>query len=83
MLVKTEKPSFKDIRKFIDDTRVEITSLCKNHDSTISKSVSFSRKLKDYKSIPYQVIAMQLWNKCEYNYFTNGTKGKLFNIKRC
>jgi len=81
MLVKTEKPNFKEIRKFIDDTRMEITKLCKNHDATISRPVSFSKKISEYKSIPYQVLAMQLWNECEYNYFSHGTKGKLFSIK--
>lgn len=75
-----DKISFKKINKFIEDTRIEILDLCEKNDSRIARPVSFNKTLDEYKSIPYQVKAMQLWNYLEYDYFVPGTKGYLFKI---
>jgi DNA polymerase elongation subunit (family B) len=81
LLIQTEKPSFSKIRNFINESNLLLTKMAKEGDPRVARPVSFTKKLKDYKVIPSHVKAMVLWNDCEYNYFTRGTKGRLFRIK--
>jgi len=82
MLVEEETPSFVKIKEFIDKTRLEITKLVKEGNITISRPVSYKKNLKDYsaKSLPFQIKAMELWNKAEYQHFMKGTRGYCFSI---
>ena len=80
-LLKDETISFIKIRKFIEDTKNEIKALCLSNDKAIANTVSYSKKLDDYKIVPGHVRAMEMWNNLEYDYFTAGTRGYLFRIK--
>lgn len=80
LLLKEDKVSFKGIKKFVKDTEQEIHDLILNGSKLVAKPVSFTKDPKSYKTIPIQIIAMQLWNKLEYNHFVVGSKGYRFKI---
>lgn len=81
MILKESPLNINKIKQFIKDTEIEFLNLCKEHSKLITGAVSFSKPLSEYKTIPYQVHGMLLWNELEYRYFTPGTKGYLFRIK--
>lgn len=81
MILRPEKISFKSIKKFIKEKEKLIKNLCISGSKEVSKPASFTRELKDYKKIPYQVHGMILWNELEYEYFIPGTNGNLYRIK--
>jgi DNA invertase Pin-like site-specific DNA recombinase len=66
----------------LETIRIEITKLVKSGAKEIARPVSYTKHLKDYseKSLPFQIKAMELWNKAEYYHFMKGTKGYCFNI---
>jgi len=79
-ILKEDKIPFGLIIKHIKDTELEMKSFIMKGQKCIARPVSFSKELKSYKKIPYQVIGMETWNQLEYRYFTPGTKGYLFRI---
>lgn len=81
LILKSDILDLDKIHKFIEKTRIELVELCNQHSKKIAGAVSFNKKEDDYKNkLPYQVEAMELWNKIEYPYFVMGSKGYLFKI---
>ncbi len=81
MVIKTDVIDFEKITNFIEETRKEILKLIFERHCSIARPSSFAKKEEDYIIDPYQVNAMRLWNKLEYDYFVEGTKGYLFRIQ--
>lgn len=81
MIIETDVINFEMITNFIENTRVEMIKLISERHCSIARPSSFAKKEEDYIVEPYQVNAMRLWNKLEYDYFVEGTKGYLFRIK--
>jgi len=80
LLLKKEKISFKNISRFVKETELEMRAFISKGEKCTSKPVSFSKEESSYKSIPFQVNGMKLWNLLEYRHFIPGTKGYLFRI---
>lgn len=81
LLVMSEEYSRKRIKKYVETTEKEIRKMCREGNKGVARPVTYSKPKKNYKKIPYHIIAMDVWNDCEYEYFVPGTKGYLFNIK--
>lgn len=72
--------SFTKIREFVDKTRLEYITLCRQgKKEAATKPVSYAKE--NYKTVPPQIYGMQLWNECMYNHFVVGTRGYMFKIK--
>lgn len=79
-LLKEDKVSFKKISKYIEETSLEIKGLIAKGEKSVARPVKFSKELSAYKSIPYQINGMLLWNNLEYKYFVPGTQGYCYRI---
>lgn len=79
-ILKEDKIPFGLITKHIATTELEMKSHIIKGQKCIARPASFSKELKSYIKIPYQVKGMETWNKLEYKYFVPGTKGYLFRI---
>lgn len=71
---------FAKIHEFCEQSRTEILEKCINHDKSIAGMGSMRNDMDSYVKKPYQVLAMELWNELEYNYFVPGTKGYIYKI---
>lgn len=82
ILLKSEDllDALRKANEFTKNIELEVKDLCKEGSKLIAGSVKYSKKMEEYKQIPYQVKAMELWNDLEYSYFSNGTKGFLYRI---
>lgn len=81
LLVMSEEYNRKRIYDFLEETKKEIKRLCRNKDKGIARPITYTKGEEKYKKVPFHVLAMHLWNRCEYNYFVPGAKGYLYNIK--
>lgn len=82
LIVMSENYNVEDIKKYVEDCRKELYTLCKNGDKSIGRPSTYTKPLNKYKgTIPHHIRAMELWNRCEYEYFSPGSKGYLFKIK--
>jgi hypothetical protein len=80
MLIKNDSLDFNRIHAFFEDTKNQILEMCENRDKKTARVSSMRQDVNSYIKKPYQVIAMELWNNLEYEYFVPGTKGYLYNI---
>jgi hypothetical protein len=80
MLVMKDSVNTREIREFVLKTEAEMKELCLAGRKEVARPVSFSKEKEEYKKIPTQILGMELWNVCEYDYFVPGTKGYLFKI---
>ena len=80
LIIKNDQIDFKIINDFCERTRMEILERCQNHDKSIAGMGSMRSDIDSYDKKPFQVLAMELWNKLEYEYFVPGTKGCIFRI---
>ena len=81
LLLKSDKISFPTIMKFIEANKREFADLIKEGDKTVSRPVSWGKELKDYKTIPQGVRAMQAWNNIMYEIHKPGVKGYMYWVK--
>ena len=82
LIVMSEDFDIKKIREFVKRSREEMHTLCERGDKTIGRPATYTKDLNKYiGNIPHHIKAMELWNKCEYDYFTVGSKGYIFRIK--
>jgi len=79
-ILKSDKISLFNIRKFISSTEVDIIEKIKNGEKSIARPISWTKKIEEYKVIPQGVIAMQNWNKLMYNTFSTGSRGYRFLV---
>jgi len=82
MIFENDSIDFGKLYKYIEEKNKEFMDLVLANDKDIAKHVTYSKKKEDYKNgrIPYQIMAMELWNTLEYECFLKGTKGYLYNI---
>lgn len=81
IILKSDKIDIFKLLDFVDKTKRELMNLILDGDVRVSRPVSFSKDMDDYKTIPQHIKGMVWWNILEYNYFLPGTKGYLFKIK--
>jgi uracil-DNA glycosylase family 4 len=80
LILKTEKFSLTQVKKFIDSKEAEFVQKIRAGDKAVAKPASFTKDVEDYKKIPQNVVGFLNWNALEYNAFAPGSKGYLFKI---
>ena len=80
IILKSETVSIPRLIKFINSERKGFIDLIKNGDKSISKPVSYTKKISSYKSIPQGVRSMENFNDLFYDTHTVGCKAYMFKI---
>jgi len=80
LILKSEKFSLSQVKKFIDSKESEFIQKAKDGDKTVARPASFTKDVEDYKKIPQNVIGFLNWNALEYQAFAHGSKGYLFKV---
>jgi DNA polymerase elongation subunit (family B) len=78
MILKSEKVSYKRLMDYVNRKEQEFIGLIKDGDKGISRPVSYGKKLKDYKTIPQGVRAMEAWNEIMYDAHKTGAKSYMY-----
>jgi len=81
LMIGDKKPTLKELLEFVKMQEMEFDELLQKGDISLAKSISFGKKLSEYKKIPQNVVAMLNWNDLVYNHFNYGDRGYLFKIK--
>jgi hypothetical protein len=81
MLVREYYIDFKKIAKFITDSREILITGILEGSKKAARPVHFNKNDDEYKTQTMHIRSMKLWNKLEYPYFEQGTKGYMFNIE--
>lgn len=78
MLLKAEKVSLDRLMNYVNRKEQEFIKLIKDGDKSIARPVSYGKKLKDYKTIPQGVRAMETWNQLMYDAHKTGAKAYMY-----
>ena len=78
MILKSEKVSLERLMDFVNRKEQEFVKLIKDGNKGISRPVSYGKQLKDYKTIPQGVRAMEAWNSIMYDVHKTGNKAYMF-----
>ena len=78
MLLKAEKVSLDRLMDYVNRKEQEFIKLIHDGDKSIARPVSYGKKLKDYKTIPQGVRAMEAWNKLMYDAHKTGAKAYMY-----
>ena len=81
LLLKSEKLSFPKIMSFIDASKRDFLSLIKEGNKSVSRPVSWGKKLEDYKTLTQGVRSMLAWNEIMYECHKTGVKGYMYWVK--
>ena len=71
----------KQVDKLVETTRKEMFKLIDERNNSIVRTISYSKPLSEYKSMPQHLKAMLIWNDLMSEDFRVGSKGSLWNIK--
>jgi DNA polymerase elongation subunit (family B) len=80
-IMKMKTVSAAKLEKFLETEKIEFIQLIKNGDKSIARPVTYGKKLKDYKTIPQGVKAMENFNSIAYKKFVTGDKGYMFRVR--
>jgi len=80
LILKTEKVSIPKLHKYIAQKEKEFIVAIREGDKRIARPCSYGKKLKDYKTIPQGVKAMEAFNGICYRAHNTGSKGYMYRI---
>lgn len=78
LILKSEKISITKLLDFVNSQERDFINLIKSGDKTIARPVAYGKKLKDYKTIPQGVKAMEAWNEIMYDIHKTGAKAYMY-----
>jgi uracil-DNA glycosylase family 4 len=81
MLLKRDNVDTSQMLDYVAEIRAKAREMAIAGDPELYKTVAFSKKLEDYKTIPQHIRGMLIWNDLEYNHFQWGSRGVLIPIK--
>jgi DNA polymerase elongation subunit (family B) len=81
LLLKSEKVSLDNLMQFVNRKEQEFNQAIVDGDKSIARPVSYGKKLKDYKTIPQGVRAMEAWNKIMYDIHKTGNRGYMYWVQ--
>jgi DNA polymerase elongation subunit (family B) len=79
-IMKMKNVSPAKLQKFLTSEKKEFIELIKNGDKSIARPVTYGKKMKDYKTIPQGVKAMENFNSIAYKKFVTGDKGYMYRV---
>lgn len=80
LILKSKEATLSTWFKFINKKEREFRQLIKKGDKSIARPVSYGRELKQYKTIPQGVRAMENFNKISYQAHVPGSRGYMFRV---
>jgi len=80
LILKSKEVKLINLFKFIHRKEKEFIKLIKEGDKSIARPVSYGKKIKDYKTIPQGVRAMEAFNHIAYTAHTPGDRGYMFRV---
>jgi len=78
LILKSDKVSLRKSLDFVKNQERDFINLIKSGDKTIARPVAYGKKLKDYKTIPQGVKAMEAWNEIVYDIHKTGAKAYMY-----
>ena len=78
LILKSDKVSLRKSLDFVGLQEREFMNLIRSGDKTIARPVAYGKKLKDYKTIPQGVKAMEAWNEIVYDIHKTGAKAYMY-----
>jgi len=81
LLLKSETISIPKLLRYIERAKIDFTKTILDGQKTIARPITYGKKLKDYKSIPQGVRAMEAWNKIMYPIHQVGAKSYMFWVR--
>ena len=72
------KRNIVSIESYVKTVETTIATLARKGDPIVTKSVSYSKPLAEYKTIPQHIKGMLSWNYIVHEDFRYGSRGKLF-----
>jgi len=81
LILKSEKLSVPKVIDYVKEKESEFSKILTSRITRIGRPVSFSKKLKEYKTISQGVKSMLNWNDLEYKVFDVGSRAYLFKLK--
>jgi uracil-DNA glycosylase family 4 len=78
LILKSDKVSLTKLMQFVNRKEQDFMKAIAEGDKSIARPVTYGKKLKDYKTIPQGVRAMEAWNDIMYNIHQTGTKGYMY-----
>jgi len=81
LLLKSDKISLSKLMHFVNREEQEFVKAILEGDKSIARPVTYGKRLKDYKTIPQGVRAMEAWNKLMYDIHKTGTKAYMYWVQ--
>jgi len=81
LILKEERVSLKKILAFVNTEEVNFRKSIEDREKSISRPISWGKKIEDYKLIPQGVRAMMAWNEIMYSVHKTGAKGYMYWVK--
>jgi len=80
LIFKSKTVSVPTLFKFIGRRQKDFIQLIKEGSKTIGRPVSYGKNIKDYKTIPQGVRAMETFNQICYRAHVQGARGYMFRV---
>jgi len=81
LILRDEKFKLGKTITYVARKEKEFKALIMDGDKSIARPVTYGKKLKDYKSIPQGVRAMEAWNSIMYDIHKTGNKAYMFWVR--
>jgi len=81
LLLKSERVSLNSLMQFVNRKEHEFLEAIMKGEKVIARPVSYGKKLKDYKTIPQGVRAMEAWNNIMYDIHKTGNRAYMYWVQ--
>ena len=81
LILKDENFKLGKTIQYVARKEKEFKALIMDGDKSIARPVTYGKKLKDYKTIPQGVRAMEAWNSIMYDIHKTGNKAYMFWVR--
>jgi uracil-DNA glycosylase family 4 len=81
LILRDEKFKLVKTLEYVHRKEREFKKLIGEGDKSIARPVTYGKKLKDYKTIPQGVKAMEAWNRIMYDIHKTGNKAYMYWVR--
>ena len=81
LILKADRFKLGKTIQYVNRKEREFKTLIANGDKSIARPVTYGKELKQYKTIPQGVRAMEAWNKIMYNIHKTGNKAYMYWVR--
>jgi hypothetical protein len=81
LILKDEKFKLSKVIQYVNRKEKEFKELIMEGDKSVARPVTWGKEIKDYKTIPQGVRAMEAWNNIMYDIHKPGNKAYMFWVR--